>query len=177
MLSSCYQNQTKDTNANYCGHLQASKCSSSLPKDPLTKMKPDVNSRINASIQENALSIYQSSWLWVQFWATDCPSCITEMRDLSINQKKFSSRGLKTIGIAMQHDTIPDLQKYLEQNPVDFDIFYDHTGLLGKKGFGEKIFVTPTSVLLNPEGKAVYRLFGPQDFTKVVDALDQILPK
>ena len=165
------------------GYVCYVSCLAACSSSPHQVVLPDIELQLfqkdfSVKKEQNALNQYmtQGSWLWVQFWATSCATCVAEMPELINIQRRFSSRGLRLLAVAMPYDRIADIQAYLKERPVNFDVAYDHTGRLSQDGLGKRVVATPTAVLLDPNGKEIYRLIGKPDFRKLTSALDRLLP-
>lgn len=113
--------------------------------------------------------------LLVTFWATTCTSCVREIPHLVELYQELSPRGLEIIGIAMHHDP-PDqvLAMRRARNipyPVALDLQAD-----AARAFGN-VRVTPTSFLIAPDGRIVYRRTGSLDMTRLRQAIIHMLPQ
>lgn len=104
----------------------------------------------------------------VNFWATDCPTCVKEMPDMVRTYNKYHSQGLDFIGIAMKHDPPNYVISYTEKNALPFKVALDPMGEAAK-AFGE-VKLTPTTFLIDKQGNIVSRILGEPDFAKL-DAL------
>lgn len=58
----------------------------------------------------------------LDFWATWCENCIEEIPTFNRLQEKYSSRGVKVIGIAVQSGWASDIQKFATQYKMRFTI-------------------------------------------------------
>lgn len=97
----------------------------------------------------------------VNFWATDCPSCVKEIPHLVELQDKLQDTGFKVIAVALPHDNVSAIQAMRAQKGMQYPIAYDASGEWGQ-AFGG-IRVTPTSFLVSPKGKIVYQKLGDLD--------------
>lgn len=104
-----------------------------------------------------ALDDFQGSWVVLNYWATWCKPCREEMPDL--DEMDRERKDVAVVGIAWE-DTAPgELRKFLEQTSVGYPIvpvdpFDPPPGLEAPR-------VLPTSVVFDPEGDEVERLYGP----------------
>jgi len=104
----------------------------------------------------------------VNFWATDCPTCVREMPKLVETYEKHRSRGFELIAVAMRHDPPNYVLNYTEKNALPFKVALDPMGALAK-AFGD-VKLTPTTVVIDKRGNIVTRILGEPDFGKL-DAL------
>jgi peroxiredoxin len=104
----------------------------------------------------------------VNFWATDCPTCVKEMPRLVETYNTFRERGFEVIAVAMRHDPPNYVLNYTEKNALPFKVALDPMGALAK-AFDE-VKLTPTTILIDKRGNIVTRILGEPDFAKL-DAL------
>jgi len=104
----------------------------------------------------------------VNFWATDCPTCVKEMPRLVETYNTHRERGFSVIAVAMRHDPPNYVLNYTEKNALPFTVALDPMGELAK-AFGD-VKLTPTTILIDKRGKIVTRILGEPDCTKL-DAL------
>jgi thiol-disulfide isomerase/thioredoxin len=97
----------------------------------------------------------------VNFWATSCPSCITEMPEFTKMKNKFADK-FEVIAVAMDYDPPEQVAKFIAKNNYPFIFVKDGSGKIAK-AFGG-ILLTPTSFLIAPNGNIVYQKVGEVDF-------------
>lgn len=95
----------------------------------------------------------------LNFWASWCSPCQTEIRDLVALQVQYGSRGLQVVGIGMDDETrLRNVQRTLEINyPVLFTSSPAHP-LMPR--YGNRDGVVPYSVLISRKGEVVYTRTG-----------------
>ena len=109
----------------------------------------------------------------VNFWATDCVTCVKEMPEIVSTYNKFRDRGFETIAVAMRHDPPNYVLNYTEKNRLPFKVALDPLGELAKS-FGE-VKLTPTTFVIDKQGNVVTRILGEPDFAKLHALLEQKL--
>jgi peroxiredoxin len=109
----------------------------------------------------------------VNFWATDCVTCIKEMPDITATHLKYRAQGFETIAVAMRHDPPNYVLNYVEKNRLPFTVALDPMGELAK-AFGE-VKLTPTTFVIDKRGKLVTRILGEPDFAKLHALLEEKL--
>ena len=109
----------------------------------------------------------------VNFWATDCPTCVKEMPRLVQTYRKFEPKGLELIAVAMRHDPPNYVLNYTEKNALPFKVALDPMGELAR-AFGN-VQLTPTTILIDRKGNMVARIIGEPDFTKLEALIEQKL--
>ncbi len=96
--------------------------------------------------------------LFVTFWATTCSICVKEMPHLAELYNEIGKEAFEIIAIAMPYDP-PNLVVALsERENIPYPIALDINGN-AVKAFGN-IQVTPTSFLIDSEGKVVQQNIG-----------------
>ena len=113
----------------------------------------------------------------LNFWATWCVPCQKEMPDLSAIQNDYAALGVQVIGAA--GDSAADgakVLKFIREFKVNFPIWVGaKTDDMGRFGVGT---VLPATVIINKEGKIVWREIGvikPAELRKELDKI--LLPK
>src|SRR5882762_7880371 len=51
----------------------------------------------------------------LDFWATWCENCVSEIPEFNKLEREYSSRGVKVIGLAVQSGWASDIQKFVKQ--------------------------------------------------------------
>ncbi|WP_291512016.1 TlpA disulfide reductase family protein [Acidithiobacillus sp.] len=108
--------------------------------------------------QELDLDRYRGRVLLVNFWASDCPGCIAELPELIRLQQIYGERGLQVIGIGLPSDSVEGEQAVASYYHIPYPLLFDARGEAAR-AFGE-VQLTPTTFLVNREGKIVYRQVG-----------------
>jgi peroxiredoxin len=107
------------------------------------------------------LSDLRGSPVLVAFWATKCEECLREMPELVRMYNDFATRGLHIIGIAMPYEP-PDLvYQFQTVHKLPYSLSLDIDARLAS-AFGD-VRLTPTTFLVSPQGKIVYKKVGPFD--------------
>ncbi len=109
----------------------------------------------------------------VNFWATDCVTCVKEMPEIVATHQKFKGRGYETVAVAMSYDPPAYVINYAETRKLPFAVAIDNTGAIAKS-FGE-VRLTPTSVLIDKHGRIVKRYVGEPDFAALHALVEKLL--
>jgi thiol-disulfide isomerase/thioredoxin len=108
--------------------------------------------------------------LLLNFWATWCPPCVSELPLLDRFHGDQSARGWQVVGLAV--DNLEPVRQFLGKRPVDFAI-----GLAGIEGvelsraMGNSSGALPFTVVFDRAGDLVERKLGiikPDDLTRWV---------
>jgi thiol-disulfide isomerase/thioredoxin len=104
-----------------------------------------------------ALSEYLGQWVVVNYWATWCAPCRKEMPELS--ELHVARSDVTVLGLAYEDVEDTDFEAFLEDSPVEYPILlvdvYDPPEPFGAPK------VLPTTIVLDPQGRAVKSFLGP----------------
>lgn len=109
----------------------------------------------------------------INFWATDCPGCIKEMPDLIETYNTNKHRNFEILAVSMYYDPPSRVMTYVKNNPLPFPVIMDIKKDVIKHF--EDVKLTPTSILINHEGKIVNTIIGEIEFKQFSKALDILL--
>jgi peroxiredoxin len=125
------------------------------PRGPETS--PDIT-LVTSEGESLALNSLRGRPVLVTFWATTCPTCVREIPHLVKLHKDLGPRGLEVIGIAMYYDPPNQVLAMRESRNIPYTIALDMRADAAH-AFGD-ISVTPSSFLIAPDGRIVYRQAG-----------------
>jgi thiol-disulfide isomerase/thioredoxin len=111
----------------------------------------------------------------VTFWATSCGSCIKEIPHLVSLYKQFHPQGLEIIAIAMTYDPPDRVVTMAKELKLPYLIVLDLKADYAK-AFG-RIWATPTTLLLKPDGKVAKRIVGAFGLSDMQARIEQLLLK
>ena len=94
----------------------------------------------------------------VNFWATSCTTCVAKMPMLMATHRKYQPQGFQVLAVAMQYDPPAYVSSFAESRQLPFGVAIDNTGAIAH-AFGD-VRVTPTTVLIDKQGRIVKRLVG-----------------
>jgi peroxiredoxin len=109
----------------------------------------------------------------VNFWATDCATCVREMPQITATYNKYRAQGFETIAVAMRHDPPNYVLDYAEKSRLPFKVALDPLGDLAQ-AFGD-VKLTPTTFIIDRQGRIVQRITGEPDFAKLHSLLEEKL--
>jgi peroxiredoxin len=123
--------------------------------------------------RQHQLQDYRGKVVLVNFWATDCVTCVKEMPDMVRTYNRYRDRGFEFIAVAMKHDPPHYVVKYAETNRLPFTVALDPLGELAK-AFGN-VKLTPTTFVIDKRGNIVRRIQGEPDFARLHALLEEKL--
>ena len=109
----------------------------------------------------------------LNFWATDCTTCVKEMPNIVATHEMYKGRGFETLAVAMSYDPPAYVINFAESRKLPFGVVIDNTGAIAKS-FGQ-VQLTPTSVLINKRGEIVKRYVGEPDFVALHQLVEKLL--
>jgi peroxiredoxin len=107
----------------------------------------------------------------INFWATDCPGCIAEMPGLINTYNKYKNQNFELIAVSMFYDPPSHVLSFSKNNSLPFPVVLD----IEKKIAAQfnNVTLTPTSFLIDHQGKIINRITGEINF----DEFDSLLQK
>jgi peroxiredoxin len=109
----------------------------------------------------------------VNFWATTCNACITEMDRVAAAYDKYHAKGFEAVAVAMRSDPPTAVATYAETRRLPFKVAFDDTGALARAWGGVEL--TPTTYLLDRHGVIVKRYVGEPDFDELQRLIEKLL--
>jgi thiol-disulfide isomerase/thioredoxin len=104
------------------------------------------------------LDRYQGKWVVVNYWATWCPPCITEMPELQSFHDENVNNNAMVVGINAENISQQRLQTFLDDYFITYPNFVSGPTQQSELGL---IPGLPTTFLVTPEGEVVARQVGP----------------
>ena len=98
------------------------------------------------------LADYRGKWVLVNFWATWCPPCVSEMPELVSLHDAHKDKDLVVIGIAVDSGSDRQVADFVKAHGISYPIVMGNEEISAQIGEME---VLPTSYLYAPNGKQV----------------------
>lgn len=123
--------------------------------------------------EELQLASLQGRPVLVTFWATTCNSCVSEIPHLIELYDELAPLGLEVIGIAMDYDPPNRVVAMRKVHNIPYRIALDiHAD--AARAFGN-VRLTPTSFLIAPDGRIVYRKTGALNMARLREDIRDLL--
>ena len=112
----------------------------------------------------------------VNFFASWCPPCRSEIPDMVALQKKYERKGFTFIGVAV-NENVTDMRAFITKNQIGYPVVMSDDKLVSAFGRHVTGGLTgiPTSFVVNSSGRIILVITGgrsKEDFEKIiVDAL------
>ncbi|HEY0064800.1 MAG TPA: TlpA disulfide reductase family protein [Telluria sp.] len=112
--------------------------------------------------QKIGLDSLRGKVVMVNFWATSCTTCVKEMPQMVDTYNKFKGQGLEFVAVAMKYDPPNYVINFTETRKLPFTVALDSGGDIAK-AFND-VQLTPTTYLIDKNGKIIKRYVGEPDF-------------
>lgn len=123
--------------------------------------------------QTHHLNDYKNQVVLVQFWATYCPPCRTEMPSMNRLQQKLKGKPFKILAVNMAEET-GEVQTFAKEVKPEFTILLDTDGTYIQQW---KVFAAPANFIIGKDGEIKYTLYGEAewDSDEIVAKLSQLM--
>lgn len=111
---------------------------------------------------QTRLSQFRGRPVVLQFWATTCVTCVAEMPHLIELHEALAPQGLELVGVAMDYDPPRQVRNMVREKGLPYRIALDRDGSIAAAF--DDVRLTPTTVLIDPRGRIVWRRMGEIDF-------------
>jgi peroxiredoxin len=106
------------------------------------------------------LSDFRGKIVFLNFWATWCPTCVTEMPAMEKLHRKLRNKDFAMVAISIQ-DSASRVKDFLRKNNLTFTALLDSSGESGA-GFGLRVI--PTTIILAKTGQVIGIALGPREW-------------
>jgi cytochrome c biogenesis protein CcmG/thiol:disulfide interchange protein DsbE len=107
--------------------------------------------------------------VFLNFWASWCPPCRTEARDLEAAWQKVKDKDMVFLGVALQ-DTDQNAQEFLKEFNVTYPNGKDESG---KIAVDYGTWGIPESFFIDPQGRITYKHVGAIRAPLVIAKLEE----
>ncbi len=140
----------------------------------------DSKSMISAKLKDlNGRSInlddMKGSILVVDFWATWCGPCITEIPAYNKLQEKYASQGLKIVGVTLASGEAKEVKPFVARHNMKYTILMGEDSI----GYDFNVMSFPTTYLVTKDWK-VYRKYigaGPRKTQQLETDIQSLLER
>ncbi len=107
------------------------------------------------------LSDLRGSVVLLNFWATWCPECLTEVDSLSAFTEKYQNKGVAVLAVSVDKNEA-SLADFMKKHPVSFPVMIDRDGEVFVRKYS--IHGLPATIVIDRQGIVAARMLGAQEF-------------
>lgn len=145
------------------------------PKPPTpaaARVAPDF-SRLDLDHREIHLAAYRGKVVLLNFWATWCAPCLSEIPRFAQWQRKYGGRGLQIVGVSMDDEEAPARAAYRK-------VALNYPVVMGDEKLGELyggVLGLPMTFLIDGEGRIRFEHEGATDLEVLEREIRGLLPR
>jgi len=112
------------------------------------QLAPDFTLEMISGQEVNMTQYRSGQPAMIFFWATWCPHCRKQLKELTQNRQAIEASGIKIILVDVG-ENLQEVREYIKVNNISFDVFLDENT---ETAFKYKIAGVPTFFFVNEEG-------------------------
>jgi peroxiredoxin len=146
-------------------YFGAKRLQPSAPADTAVAALMQVSMK-DSSGKQRKMSEWQGKVLLLNFWATWCPPCVSEMPELVALQNELAGKNLQVVGIGI--DSPSNIREFAEKHLITYPLLLG--GLEGSelsRQFGNQSGGLPFTILIGPDGSVRQTYMGRLNMEKV----------
>jgi peroxiredoxin len=106
------------------------------------------------------LSDYRGKIVFLNFWATWCPTCVVEMPSMEKLHQQFKNQDFAMIAVNMQ-ESATQVRSFFDKLQLSFTALLDSSGEVAA---GLAVNALPTTFFLDKEGRIMGMALGPREW-------------
>lgn len=108
--------------------------------------------------KQQKLTDYRGKWVVVNYWATWCPPCVTEIPELIAFHEAHKNKDAVVIGVNFEDIELPPLREFVDSYFISYPVVRMNPAPRSQLG---AISGLPTSFLISPAGVLLAQQTGP----------------
>jgi thiol-disulfide isomerase/thioredoxin len=120
--------------------------------------------------KKRSLSEFRGKWVVVNYWATWCPPCLSEIPELVEFHDKHKDKDAIVVGVDFEDIKVAELKAFSESYFMSYPILRSKPAPKSDLGL---ITGLPTSFLISPQGELVARQTGPVTAKMIEDFINE----
>ncbi len=130
---------------------------------------------LDVSGREYAIREWSNGLLVINFWATWCPPCLTEIPGFVRIQELFKMQGVQFVGIAL--DSAMAVTDYSESNDMNYPLLLGEDSVIRFMGvLGNDIGALPYTVIMSGNGDILHSHKGEWSESAARATIEKLLP-
>jgi thiol-disulfide isomerase/thioredoxin len=105
-----------------------------------------------------ALASEKGNVVFLNLWATWCGPCRFEIPELEQLHQKYQGRGFKVVGVSVDEGAPQAVKEFVVEQKMTYPVVLDPDGKLAVL---LRTTILPTSVIVDRQGKIVWKKYGP----------------
>ncbi|MDQ6763023.1 MAG: TlpA family protein disulfide reductase [Bacteroidota bacterium] len=129
------------------------------------------------TLEQDVFDLHQlKGYVLFDFWGTWCNPCIAMIPKLKLLNDKYKSKGLHVVSIASDNKkTFNKLVRMIQEKQMTWTHIYDDQDSSNNICDQYKVECFPTYILMDEEGKIIFRSCGEEDFSKLESLVAEMI--
>ncbi len=121
-----------------------------------------------------SISEWDGKVVLINFWATWCLPCLTEIPELLELQNNYGEQGLQVIGIALQKPE--EVSSFVAEHNMTYPVMAGEAEVIViAESYGNRIGALPYTAIINRDGTVAFTRAGPISREEVQDLIEDLL--
>lgn len=116
-------------------------------------------------------SQFSDKWIVVNYWATWCESCLSEISELNKFYKTNSDKKVLFYGVNYDHLPMKDLKEAIKKVKIGYPVLVEDPTTVWNLSAMD---VIPTTFIIDPKGKVVKTIVGPTSAKMLASTLHSL---
>jgi peroxiredoxin len=117
---------------------------------------------------QHTLAQYKGKWIIINYWATNCPPCLTEIPELEDFHSRHRDKDAVVLGVNYEDVKLSWLKDFIQSVKMTYPVLLAEPDAVTPFG---SIMMLPTTIIVSPEG----RLMGLQRGAITAEMLDNYI--